>query len=51
MRDFFLLFEGMSSVREELASLRENVSKIPNTELIARHPSLVQIKLRSVVML
>ena len=36
----------MSSIGEELASVREKISKIPNTELITCHPSLVQIKIR-----
>ena len=38
--------EAMSSVGEELAKVREKITKIPNTELITCHPSLVQIRLR-----
>ena len=36
----------MSSIGEELASVREKISKVPYTELITCHPSLVQIKIR-----
>ncbi|CAI8038237.1 hypothetical protein GBAR_LOCUS21320 [Geodia barretti] len=36
----------MSSVGEELSTLKDKISKIPNADVISCHPSLVQIKIR-----
>ena len=44
----FLMSSSSTLLNEELAELPGKVSKVPHAELVACHPSMVQIKVRLV---